>query len=86
MFSQQLPSWQAFAASIREFTSYPENVVHKTIYPAALKTYKDQLDDIEKKLFVTRDEEVNVPFRDLKGLGQDCDLPQRPSIKTTNAE
>lgn len=74
--SLQLPqSWQAFTASIREFTSYPENVVHKTTYPDALKTYKLQLDNIEKALFVTNDEEVNLPFRDLIDPGQNADLP-----------
>lgn len=74
MSSHLPPSWQAFIASIREFKSYPENVVHKTTYLDALKTYKIQLDDIEKKLFVTRDEDVNVPIRDLIDPGQDVDL------------
>ena len=69
-------SWHAFTRSIRDFTSYPENVVHKTTYPDALKTYKGQLDDIEDKLFVTRDQEVNVPFRDLIDPGQYLDLLQ----------
>lgn len=43
--------------------------MHKSTYPDALKTYKTRLDDIEKKLFVTRDDDVNVPFRDLIDTG-----------------
>lgn len=69
MSPQLSQSWEAFAASIRESNSYPENVVRRTTYLDALKTYKIQLDDIAKKLFVTRDKDVNVPFRDLIGPG-----------------
>lgn len=78
MSSQLSHSWQLFTSSIRELNSYPENLVHKSTYPDVLKTYKTRLDDIDKKLFVTRDEEVNVPFRDLIDPGQDFDLvPKR---------
>ena len=63
----QLPSW--FTNSIGDLGSYPENLVHKSTYPDALKTYKTRLDDIEKKLFVARDNDVNVPFRDLISTG-----------------
>lgn len=77
--SSQLPqSWQVFTSSIGEFNSYPENVVQKTTYLGALKRYKTQLDEIERKLFVTKDEEVNVPFRDLTDLG-----PGWTSFQTT---
>lgn len=65
--TSQLPPW--FTSSIRDLGSYPENLVHKSTYPDALKTYKTRLDDIEKKLFVTRDDDVNVPFRDLIDTG-----------------
>lgn len=65
--TSQLPSW--FSSSIRELGSYPENLVHKSTYPGVLRTYKTQLDDIEKKVFVTRDADVNVPFRDLISTG-----------------
>ena len=62
-----LPLW--FTSSIGNLGTYPENLVHKSTYPGALKTYKTQLDDIEKRLFVTKDADVNVPFRDLIGTG-----------------
>lgn len=65
--TSQLPPW--FTSSIRDLGSYPENLVHKSTYPGALKTYNTRLDDIEVKLFVTRDDDVNVPFRDLIGTG-----------------
>ena len=82
IMSPQLPQpWQAFAASIRDFISYPENVVHRTTYLDALSKYKIQLDDIEKKLFVTKDQEVNVPFRDLIDPGQDLDLLETTSVQ-----
>jgi len=66
MTSQLPPS---FTSSIRDFNIYPENLVHKTTYLGALNAYRRRLDDIEKKLFVTKDVEVNVPFRDLIGTG-----------------
>ena len=65
--TSQLPPW--FTSSIRDSGSYPENLEYKSTYPGALKTYKTRLDEIEKKLFVTRDVDVNVPFRDLIGTG-----------------
>ena len=68
MTSQSQPL-QSLTASIRDSGSYPENLVHRTLYLDALKTYKAHLDEIEKKLFVSRDDDVNVPFRDLIGLG-----------------
>ena len=65
--TSQLPS--CFTNSIRDFGSYPENLVYKSTYPDALQTYKTRLDAIEKKLFVARDNDVNVPFRDLISTG-----------------
>lgn len=58
-----------FAASINDFESYPENLLHRTTYVGALKAYKTQLDIIEKKLFTQNDDGINVPFRDLEGSG-----------------
>lgn len=58
-----------FVSSSRDFQSYPENVVRKTTYPVVLKAYKDRLDANEKDLFVTRDADVNVPFRNLLNPG-----------------
>ena len=65
--SPQLPHW--FTSSIRDLASYPENLVHKSTYPDALKTYRTRLDDIEKKLFVSWEADANVPFRDLIAIG-----------------
>ena len=65
--TSQLPSW--FTNSIGDSGSYPENLVYKSTYPDALKTYKTRLDDIGKKLFVARDDDVNVPFRDFISTG-----------------
>ena len=56
-------------ASIRESGNYPQNLVHKTIYLDALNTYRTRLDEIEQQVFVSRDDDVNVPFRDLIGRG-----------------
>ena len=70
-----LPQLQPLTASIRDLATYPENLVHKTIYPDALKTYKYNLDDIEKSVFVSNDDDVNVPFRDLIDSGQGTSGP-----------
>ena len=64
--SQQM---QSLTASIRESGSYPENLIHRTIYLDALKNYKTNLDEMETKLFVSKEDDVNVPFRDLVGDG-----------------
>ena len=58
-----------FTASVADFASYPENLVHKTTYLGALRSYKTRLDDIAKSLCVTKDVDANVPFRDLTNLG-----------------
>ena len=75
--TSQLPSW--FTNSIGDLASYPENLAHKSTYPDALKTYKTRLNDIEKRLFVARDNDVNVPFRDLISTGPGHFFPSRPS-------
>ena len=64
----QLP--QSFTTSIRDLEHYPENLVLKSTYPDALKSYKTCLDDNELKLFVARDTDVNVPFRDVIDNGK----------------
>ena len=58
-----------FAASINDFESYPENLVHRTTYVGALQAHKTQLDTIERKLFTQNPGDINVPFRDLIGSG-----------------
>ena len=60
---------QSLTASIRESGSYPENLIHRTIYLDALKNYRTSLDEMERKLFVSDDDDVNVPFRDLIDYG-----------------
>ena len=60
----QLPA--SFTNSYLDFASYPQNLIHRSTYAGALRTYKANLDDIAKKSFVTKDGAVNVPCRDLK--------------------
>ena len=68
--TSQLP--QRFIISIKDLANYPENLVRKSTYPDALRSYKTRLDEIEKKLFVAKEADVNVPFRDLIGIGPGC--------------
>ena len=70
MMTSHLPQW--FISSIRDLASYPENLVRKSTYPDALKNYRRRLEEIEKKLFVAKEADVNVPFRDLIGNGPSC--------------
>ena len=67
--TQLLPP--AFKDAIRNFESYPENLIYRTTYQGVLRTSRERLDDIKRTLFVTKDANVNVPFRDLldSGLG-----------------
>ena len=65
--TSQLPPW--FTSSIGDLASYPENLVHKSTYPGALTSYRGRLDEIGTKLFVVKEDYVNVPFRDLIGDG-----------------
>ena len=63
----QLPA--TFADSYTEFALYPENLVHKSTYIGGLRSYKILLDDVQSKLFATKDANIVVPFRDLQGSG-----------------
>ena len=60
---------QSFASSIKNFESYPENLIHRATYLSVSRAYRTRLDGIEKKLFATKAADVNVPFRDLKDSG-----------------
>ena len=70
-----------FAASIRDFESYPENLIHRSTYVGALKAYKTQLDIIEKKLFTQKAPDIIVPFRDLKGSGPSMLMSVAPGLQ-----
>ena len=59
----------AFTNSIRDHENYPHNLLYKTTYPDVLEKLKSDVDSIGKELFVSKDEDANVPFRDLK---DDC--------------
>ena len=52
-------------ASIRNSLHYPENLIHKRTYAEALKKLRHRFDDLASDLCMSRDEDVNVPFRDL---------------------
>ena len=43
--------------------------MYKTSYLKVLKSYKTRLDDLQGKLFVSKDTDVVVPFRDLIDSG-----------------
>ncbi len=69
-----------FEASINDFESYPENLIHRTTYLGALKAHKTQLDTIEKKLFTQNAHDINVPFRDLIGSGPSMLISFAPDL------
>ena len=54
-----------FTKSYEEFASYPENLAHKSTYIGGLRSYKSRLDDVQSKVFTSKDANINVPFRDL---------------------
>ena len=54
-----------FSKSYKEFATYPENLVHKSTYIGGLRNYRTHLDEVQSTLFTSKDENINVPFRDL---------------------
>lgn len=39
-------------------------------FPSKLRTYKKRLDNLEDSLFVEDEKEVEVPYREFRGLGE----------------
>ena len=54
-----------FAASVKDFESWPENLVHQKTCLGVLKAYKTRLDVTEPKLFTQKAEDINVSFLEL---------------------
>ena len=61
----QLPN--AFKISYSDFSLYPQNLVYQTSYPSALTGYRTRLDDSSSRLFVTKDTDLDIVFRDYNG-------------------
>ena len=59
-----------FEASIKDFESWPENLVHQTTCRGVLKAHKTRLDVTEPKLFTQEAEDINVWFLELIESGQ----------------
>ena len=53
-----------FAASIKDFEFYPENLTHRTTSHGSLKAYKTWLDASDEKLFTQEACDTNVIFHD----------------------
>jgi hypothetical protein len=64
-----LPLPNSFQRSYEDFETYPGNLCQQITYPAALKAYLIRLDNASPALFVEKDEEAYVPFRDYLGDG-----------------
>lgn len=59
-----------FAASVKDFESYPENLTHQTTSLVSLKAHKTWLDASEEKLLTQEARDINVAFYDLIESGQ----------------
>ena len=53
-----------FAASIKDFEFYPENLRNPTASHSSLKAYKTWLDASEEKLFIQQPFDTSVAFHD----------------------
>ena len=68
MVSLQIP--HSFKHSYERFESYPGNLVCQTSYAGSINALLRKLDDAAPKLFVAKDIDIDVPFRDLQPGGQ----------------
>ena len=56
---------EVFERSYEAFETYPHNLVHQAAYPPVLKAYTERLNSAASTLFVGKDAEGDVSFRDL---------------------
>ena len=70
-----------FAASINDFESWPENLVHQETCLAVLKAHKTRLDVVEPKLFTQEAKDINVPFLDLIESGPSTLVSLVPELR-----
>jgi hypothetical protein len=59
-----------FKTSYGLFEAYPENLVHKTAFPPALKAYAERLAISSPIMFTRNDDDTDISFRDLDTNGQ----------------
>src|SRR5262245_46615698 len=64
----QLPD--DFKRSCQTFESYPRNLVSRASFFGTLQAYRTRLDSAAPKLFIIRETEALVPFRDWSGQGK----------------
>ena len=69
-----------FAASIKDFESWPENLVHQTTCLGVLKAHKTRLDVTEPKLFTQEAEDINVSFLELIESGPSTLVSLAPEL------
>ena len=69
-----------FAASIKDFESWPENLVHQTTCLGVLKGHKTRLDATEPKLFTQETEDINVSFLELIESGLSALISLAPEL------
>lgn len=53
-----------FAESVKQSSSYPNNLVQKQTYSAALHAHRQRLNEEASRLFEDDAREINVPIRD----------------------
>jgi hypothetical protein len=46
------------------FDTYPQNLIYPGVYPRTLQGYSERLRKDAVRLFVEKEEDVEVPFRD----------------------
>lgn len=65
----------SFQHSYENFESYPHELVYQSSYLSTTQAHKARLEDHADRLFTTKDEDINIPFRDLLPTGQGKCLP-----------
>jgi hypothetical protein len=74
----------AFKTSYEDFNDYPKNLVLQSSYPATLRAYQARLRDSTPALFVAREKDVHVPYREFVGNGTNISYKQYPLSVLTN--
>ena len=68
----------SFQRSYENFESYPSELIYQSSYLNTTQAYKARLDEHTDRLFTARDENINIPFRDLLPSGQGKSLTPFP--------
>ena len=61
---------ESFTRSYAQLDLYPRNLVNHLSYAGAIKGYSSRLDKQAQHLFISKDYDIDIPFRDFRSSGK----------------